>query len=147
VKVMSFGEAVRLAAHLNPRNFGAYVGGADMIDAKEMAQYKDICRSNNTLQAFLKTLDRIETDLVTLRRCLITELVTNGREALCHLIIQRHESILSDLRVQPVLDEHPGLAVYMGRNQKRAKPAAPLDTTTLAGVWGSRGNPVQVQGE
>ena len=135
LKPMNFQEACRVVEKLNPTGWPNPSGEYPSIN--EVEGYGSTVSCDNKAGEFLRTLDRNLEDLRRIRLMLIYELTHKCRQRLITMLVGRHESLLKDIRVEPLLAEYPILAAHWAGASKGRTPAKKSDepSITLQNIW------------
>jgi hypothetical protein len=123
---MNISEAIHLVNNLRPPEEGG------IVYRDEVEKYREAMKGKNFTRDAIKIMQPTPEDLTELRCMLVAELTNKPpRLPLVMSIINKHETLYRKMRVQPLLDALPALAVAVERATPESKRPPPTGGAAL----------------
>lgn len=139
MKALALGEALRLVKRLRPQDH------TGLFDPGEAFEYREAMPTLNQINKLLAVMAPTQDDMHAIRQMMLCELTREAgvREAVLYALVNVHERLHRAMRIQPLLDDLPALAVFVEKMPGSGRPKAMSTgelSQTLNGVFRPNGS-------
>lgn len=126
MKALPLPDAMRIVKRLRPQEH------TELLDPGEAFEHRSVMPTLNQVNKLLAIMAPTEKDMHEVRQMMLCELTREAgvREQVLYQLVHVHERLYRSMRMQPLLDDLPSLAVFVEK-LSRGRPKA-MDLTELS---------------